>query len=73
VRCGCCGTRAPRSGSTGRVSLVADEVHLGEDGLLPGHGGLPGAPGVVTGQCNCAFTGAPHPVFSSVVKAVKGV
>jgi len=57
----------------GRVSLVADEVHLGEDGLLPGHGGLPGVPGVVTGQCTCAFTGAPHPIVSSVVKAEKGV
>lgn len=27
--------------------------------------------GVVTGQCTCSFTGAPHPMFSSKVKAVK--
>ncbi|WP_104750892.1 hypothetical protein [Helicobacter salomonis] len=27
--------------------------------------------GVVTGECVCSFTGAPHPMFSSRVKALK--
>ncbi|WP_104629208.1 hypothetical protein [Helicobacter bizzozeronii] len=27
--------------------------------------------GVVTGECVCAFTGAPHPMFSTKVKALK--
>jgi len=53
----------------GKVCLVADEVNLGADSLLPGDGGLPGLPGVVTGQCLCAFTGSPHPVVSAVVRA----
>lgn len=56
----------------GKVCLVAAEVDLGADSLLPGDGGLPGLPGVVTGQCTCAFTGSPHPVVSAVVRAKRG-
>lgn len=43
------------------ATIEADNVELG------GSGGL----GVVTGQCICAFTGAPHTEFSQKVKAVK--
>lgn len=42
-----------------------------EDGkVLMGKALLP-LDGVVTGQCKCAFTGLPHPDFSSVVRSEK--
>lgn len=60
--------KAPDQGSIqlevkGKVELKATEVLLGEVGALD--------KGVVTGSCVCAFTGAPHPEFSKVVKAQK--
>jgi phage baseplate assembly protein gpV len=60
--------KAPSSGVIrlevkGKVELKADEVSLGDPGEAD--------KGVVTGSCVCAFTGAPHPEFSKVVKAKK--
>ena len=60
--------KAPPSGTirlevTGKVELKAPEVTLGDAG--------PADLGVVTGTCVCAFTGAPHPEFSKVVRAKK--
>lgn len=51
----------------GQVQIVpgtAKQVEVGGTGLLS-------TAGVVTGECNCAYTGAPHPVFSAVVRAKK--
>jgi len=41
-------------------------IMLGSDTLNPGGNG---GDGVVTGKCNCAFTGAPHPIASTNVMA----
>lgn len=50
----------------GKVATVtADTVNLGA-------GGLTALDGVVTKQCNCAYTGGPHPVASAKVLAEKG-
>ncbi|BCZ17057.1 hypothetical protein NHP190003_03390 [Helicobacter sp. NHP19-003] len=46
------------------VVVDAPDVTLGGSMATP-------LDGVVTGQCTCSFTGAPHPMFSSKVKAVK--
>jgi len=50
--------------TTGVAVVLGVLVELGGEGLLP-------TAGVVTGECNCAYTGAPHPVFSAVVRAKK--
>lgn len=47
-----------------KVTLKDCNVDLGSENLLP-------VSGVVTGECLCAFTGAPHPDYSSVVRAKK--
>ncbi|WP_120952168.1 phage baseplate assembly protein V [Helicobacter sp. L8] len=46
------------------ASIDAQDITLGGSMASP-------TAGVVTGECNCAFTGAPHPMFSSKVKAMK--
>jgi hypothetical protein len=48
----------------GLAGLLANMVELGASGLAP-------TAGVVTGECNCAFTGSPHPVVSLHVRAEK--
>ena len=45
---------------SGDVSVNAKNISLAE---------TPPALGVVTGECVCAFTGAPHPQASTIVKA----
>lgn len=46
------------------VSVDSQDITLGGSTATP-------LDGVVTGQCTCSFTGAPHPMFSTKVKAVK--
>ena len=77
---------APASAlASGEVMLYAQggaSVHLKANGnvlVQPGAGGkieiggegLPMTAGVVTGECACAFTGAPHPEASQGVLAKK--
>jgi len=57
--------RVRSSGNVQAVAPTGSQVELGAEGLVL-------LDGVVTGQCNCAFTGAPHPVTSLVVRAKKG-
>ncbi|WP_104578791.1 phage baseplate assembly protein V [Helicobacter felis] len=47
-----------------KAMIDASDITLGGANASP-------TAGVVTGECTCAFTGAPHPMFSSKVKAVK--
>ena len=47
-----------------QVSALADLVKLGGEMLTA-------LDGVVTGQCLCTFTGAPHPDVSTIVRARK--
>jgi phage baseplate assembly protein V len=49
------------------VDVAADSVTVDSSAIDLGVGGT----GVVTGECICAFTGAPHGDISSTVKAVK--
>ena len=60
----------------GNCSLTAQKVSLvGKGGTLLGltveDAEARATAGVVTGECLCAFTGAPHPDFSKSVKAEK--
>jgi phage gp45-like len=48
------------TGTGSKVIVNASSVFLGGEAL---------ADGVVTGSCNCAYTGGPHPVKSFKVKA----
>jgi phage gp45-like len=48
----------------GTVKVNAGTVILGGNTALP-------TAGIVTGECVCAYTGAPHADYSSKVKAVK--
>lgn len=57
--------RVRNDGQVQIVSATGKQVELGGEDLLA-------VDGVVTGQCNCAYTGAPHPVTSLVVRAKKG-
>ena len=52
-------------GQVQAVPAAGKQVDLGADVLNA-------LDGVVTGACNCAFTGAPHPIVSLVVRAKKG-
>lgn len=52
-----------KANGVGNVTVIADSVKLGKSALLNV------ASGVVTQQCVCAITGAPHPVVSQTVKA----
>ena len=49
--------------SSAKVEVHAPQIELGSGAVT----------GVVTQECACAFTGAPHPQASISVKAVKGV
>ena len=54
------------------MTLTAAGVAQLLGGLVElGSGGLAATAGVVTGECNCAWNGAPHPVFSAAVLAKK--
>ena len=53
------------------VSIEAKEARVEADSVTLGKGVATPLSGVVTGECVCPFTGAPHADFSQKVKAVK--
>lgn len=52
-------------------STLTHRITLKADGTIELAGGVTPPTGVVTGSCVCAFTGGPHPDFSTTVKATK--
>ncbi|WP_104749766.1 phage baseplate assembly protein V [Helicobacter cynogastricus] len=53
------------------ATIKTDKAIINSTDITLGGENAPATAGVVTGECTCAFTGGPHPVFSSKVKALK--
>ncbi|WP_104682311.1 phage baseplate assembly protein V [Helicobacter felis] len=53
------------------ATIKADKAVINSTDITLGGENASATAGVVTGECTCAFTGGPHPVFSSKVKALK--
>lgn len=65
------GTKILLNESTNELKIEAARVVVESDDVNLGSGALTGLDGNVSRSCLCAFTGAPHPDFSTTVKAKK--